>query len=102
MAVIIGMLGGPGSGKGTQCELLSQKFDLVHISVGDVLRQEMNRQGSPYAEIIRQNMMTGKIGPKEITIAVLKDHILRSIAQGMDSFILDGGLYYLNLSKLQA
>jgi len=38
-AFIIGMLGGPGSGKKTQCRLLSEKFDLVHIGIGDVLRQ---------------------------------------------------------------
>ena len=34
------VLGGPGSGKGTQCALLSREFGFVHVSVGDVLRRE--------------------------------------------------------------
>lgn len=88
--IIIGMLGGPGSGKGTQCGLLSQRFDIAHISIGHVLRQEMQRPGSQYAEIIRENMIAGRVGPKEITISIVRDHMLRSVAQGTRAFILDG------------
>ncbi|KAH6838529.1 adenylate kinase-domain-containing protein [Chaetomium sp. MPI-CAGE-AT-0009] len=84
------MLGGPGSGKGTQCQMLSQKFDLVHISLGDVLRQEINRPGSQYADMIRENMIAGRLGPKEIIVSILRDHMLRSLAQGPHGFILDG------------
>ncbi|KAK3307290.1 adenylate kinase-domain-containing protein [Chaetomium strumarium] len=89
-AVIVGMLGGPGSGKGTQCQMLSQIFELAHISIGDVLRQEINRPGSQYAGIIRENMMAGKVGPKEITISIVRDHMQRSLAEGTRAFILDG------------
>lgn len=89
-AVVFGMLGGPGSGKGTQSQLLSQAFNIVHISIGNVLREEMDRQGSPYGDIIRQNMMSGKVGPTEITIPILKGHISKNIAKGARGFILDG------------
>jgi UMP-CMP kinase len=88
------MLGGPGSGKGTQCQMLSQVFELAHISIGDVLRQEISRPGSEYADIIRENMMAGRVGPKEITISILRDHIRRSVAKGTRAFILDGMCVY--------
>ncbi|KAK3295310.1 adenylate kinase-domain-containing protein [Chaetomium fimeti] len=84
------MLGGPGSGKGTQCQMLSQKFDLAHISIGDVLRQEVNRPGSQYADMIRENMIAGRLGPTKIIVSILRDHMLRSLAQGTHGFILDG------------
>ncbi|KAI1264080.1 adenylate kinase-domain-containing protein [Xylariaceae sp. FL1019] len=87
---VIGMLGGPGSGKGTQCKLLAQAFNLNHISIGDIMRQEMNRAGSEYASIIEQNMRAGTVAPKEVTIPVLKSHMLEALQQGTDLFVLDG------------
>lgn len=87
---VIGVLGGPGSGKGTQCSLLAQTFKLKHISIGDVMRQEMKREGSEYAAIIEQNMRAGTVAPKEITIPILKSHMLAASRQGTDLFVLDG------------
>ncbi|KAF5018781.1 hypothetical protein F66182_9231 [Fusarium sp. NRRL 66182] len=87
---VICIAGGPGSGKGTQCRWLEQTFRLQHISIGDILRDEMNRPSSPYADIIRQNMMAGTIGPKEVTLGVLKSHVLRSMQHGTNVFLLDG------------
>ncbi|KAJ3543056.1 hypothetical protein NM208_g3780 [Fusarium decemcellulare] len=87
---VISVLGGPGSGKGTQCQWLARNFKVQHISVGEVLRAEINRPGSPHADIIRQNMLTGTFGPKEITVEILKSHILRSMQQGTCAFVLDG------------
>lgn len=92
---VIGVLGGPGSGKGTQCKLLAQVFKFSHISIGDVMRQEMKREGSEYATIIEQNMRAGTVAPKEITIPILKSHMLAASRQGMDLFILDGKYGYL-------
>ncbi|KAH6635902.1 adenylate kinase-domain-containing protein [Chaetomium tenue] len=84
------MLGGPGSGKGTQCKMLSQRFDFTHISIGDVLRQEINRPGSQYADILRENILAGKIGAKEMTVSILRDEMLRWVAKGTRCFVLDG------------
>jgi cytidylate kinase len=36
------ILGPPGSGKGTQCNILSEKFNLLHLSAGELLRKEVN------------------------------------------------------------
>ena len=39
---VIWVLGGPGSGKGTQCDLIKAKYGLEHLSSGDLLRAEVN------------------------------------------------------------
>lgn len=36
---VIFVLGGPGSGKGTHCDLLRERYNLLHLSVGDILRE---------------------------------------------------------------
>ncbi|KAI1360603.1 adenylate kinase-domain-containing protein [Xylaria arbuscula] len=96
---VIGVLGGPGSGKGTQCRLLAQMFKLEHISIGDVLRKELKREGSAYAPIIEENMRAGTVGPKEITVAILKSHILEASREGINLFVLDG--FPRNLEQAQ-
>ncbi len=68
---VVFVLGGPGSGKGTQCKRLAQDHGLQHFSVGDVLRNEINRPGSKYGPIIRQNMEEGRVGPMNITVELL-------------------------------
>lgn len=40
---VIGIIGGPGSGKGTQCEKLVKKYNFTHISTGDLMRDEVKR-----------------------------------------------------------
>jgi UMP-CMP kinase len=37
--IVVFILGGPGSGKGTQCSLIKDKFKFVHLSAGDLLRE---------------------------------------------------------------
>lgn len=95
--ILVGMLGGPGSGKSSQCRLLAQTFKVEHVSVGDLLRAEMNRQWSPYASTIRGHMMEGTIGPKELTVGLLKSHIHQCFDQGMRVFIIDGEYIPLKL-----
>ncbi|KAM5342099.1 hypothetical protein ACJ41O_015130 [Fusarium nematophilum] len=97
--IVVGVLGGPGSGKGTQCEWLAKTFKLEHISVGQVLRDEMNREGSPHADVIRQNMLAGTVGPKEVTVGILKSHIRRCVEEGTGVLVLDG--FPRNLDQLQ-
>lgn len=38
---LIFILGPPGSGKGTQCQMLAKKFNILHLSAGDLLRKEV-------------------------------------------------------------
>ena len=87
---IVSVLGGPGSGKGTQCALLQAMFSCAHLSVGDVLRAEAAKPQSPYATIIEENMRYGRVGPKEITVEVLRRHIESALKDGIQIFFLDG------------
>ena len=87
---IIGLVGPPGSGKGTQCKRLACQFPIEHLSVGDVLRAEMEREGSPHASIIKENMVLGRVGPPEITVEALKTRIDEAVSSGIRTFILDG------------
>ncbi|KAK9437479.1 hypothetical protein VB005_08469 [Metarhizium brunneum] len=52
----------------------------------------MDRRDSPDAATIRQNMLAGTIGPKEITINVVDAHIKESTKHGARAFVLDGEL----------
>ncbi|KAI4619985.1 hypothetical protein J4E80_004510 [Alternaria sp. BMP 0032] len=87
---IVSVLGGPGSGKGTQCGLLRTTFMCAHLSVGDVLRAEAAKPDSPYTSIIEDNIRNGRVGPKEITVGVLQSHIKEALDNGIQTFFLDG------------
>ncbi|KAF9389825.1 hypothetical protein CPB97_010555 [Podila verticillata] len=78
-ATVIFVLGGPGVGKGTQCAQLVQEYGFVHLSAGDLLRQEQSRPGSPFYELISTFIAEGKIVPMEVTVALLENAILEHI-----------------------
>jgi UMP-CMP kinase len=65
------VLGGPGSGKGTQCAKIVEKYGFVHLSAGDLLRAERN-SGSKDAELINNIIIAGEIVPVEITVKLIK------------------------------
>ena len=54
--------GGPGCGKGTQCERVVSEFGLSHLSAGDLLREEVAR-GSPQGQAIQEMMREGRLVP---------------------------------------
>jgi adenylate kinase family enzyme len=64
---IISVIGGPGSGKGTQCEYLINNFGFKHISLGDLFRREIKRK-TPLARQIDQYMQQGQLVPGEIGV----------------------------------
>ncbi|KAJ3237094.1 hypothetical protein HDU81_009974 [Chytriomyces hyalinus] len=84
---IIMVLGGPGSGKGTQCVRLAKEFNLTHLSTGDLLRAEVNK-GSDIGKQCSKLMEEGKIVPMDIILGLLKTEILSH----MDTrgFLIDG------------
>lgn len=88
---VIFVLGGPGSGKGTQCANLVRDFKFVHLSAGDLLRAEQNKKESQYGELIKHHIKEGLIVPQEITIKLLENAITESVKEnGSKNFLIDG------------
>ena len=69
---VVYVLGGPGAGKGTQCAKLIDEKDFVHLSAGDLLRAEQQREGSKVGQLIKEYIKEGTIVPMEVTIGLLK------------------------------
>jgi hypothetical protein len=64
-ARIVFVLGGPGSGKGTQCERIVAKYGYQHLSTGDLLREEL-ASGSDLGKKCEALMKEGKLVPTEV------------------------------------
>lgn len=87
---VVFVLGGPGSGKGTQCAKLVADYKFVHLSAGDLLRKEKNTPGSEFGELIDHYIKEGLIVPQEITINLLKNAIVENYDKGSRNFLVDG------------
>jgi len=96
---VVFVLGGPGAGKGTQCGRLVEDFDFCHLSAGDLLRAEQNREGSQYGELIKTCIREGTIVPMEVTIKLLENAMGSAMKQrtygdgwanGRGRFLIDG------------
>ncbi|MDD5382177.1 MAG: adenylate kinase [Candidatus Margulisbacteria bacterium] len=85
--MILVFLGPPGSGKGTQAKMLAEKLKIPHISLGDILREEV-RQGSDIGKRAREFMDAGKLVPDELTIELTRKRI--SDPDCMSGCIIDG------------
>ncbi|CAM8913441.1 unnamed protein product [Rhodiola kirilowii] len=83
---VVFVLGGPGSGKGTQCANIVKHYGFTHLSAGDLLRAEI-KSGSENGNMIQEMIKEGKIVPSEITIKLLHRAMLES---GNDKFLIDG------------
>ncbi|KAL2904277.1 UMP-CMP kinase 3, partial [Bienertia sinuspersici] len=83
---VIFVLGGPGSGKGTQCTNIVENFGYTHLSAGDLLRAEI-KSGSENGTMIQNMIKEGKIVPAEVTIKLLQKAIQES---GNEKFLIDG------------
>ena len=87
---VVFVLGGPGTGKGTMCELAESQLGWTHLSTGVLLRAE-REAGGPTAATIEEFMTAGKLVPNEITVTLLKnamENITRTT--GKTNFLLDG------------
>ena len=80
--------GAPGSGKGTQSDLIVDRYKLVHISTGDLLRAEI-RSGSALGQKIDSIISQGNLMPDDIMLDLLEQHI-SSLPEGTKGVILDG------------
>jgi adenylate kinase len=82
------LFGKPGAGKGTQASVLKEKFELVHISTGDVFRYNISNQ-TELGTLAKSYMDKGELVPDSVTINMLSDEVGRSIAQAK-GYIFDG------------
>ncbi|KPA75592.1 putative adenylate kinase [Leptomonas pyrrhocoris] len=69
------ILGGPGSGKGTNCARLVEDFGYTHFSTGDLLREAARSGTSDVAKKIAEHIRAGRIVPSEITVELLRQAI---------------------------
>ncbi|KAL9245542.1 hypothetical protein vseg_019182 [Gypsophila vaccaria] len=83
---VIFVLGGPGSGKGTQCANIVTNYGYTHLSAGDLLRAEI-KSGSENGTMIQNMIKEGKIVPAEVTIKLLQKAIQQS---DNEKFLIDG------------
>ena len=68
------LFGPPGSGKGTQAARLVEKYNLVHISTGDLFRYEMSNN-TPLGEKAKSYIAKGELVPDEVTIGMLPNKV---------------------------
>uniref|UniRef100_A0A8C3HVS5 Adenylate kinase 5 n=1 Tax=Chrysemys picta bellii TaxID=8478 RepID=A0A8C3HVS5_CHRPI len=85
---IIFVVGGPGSGKGTQCEQLAQKYGFTHLSTGDLLRRELT-SSSERSKLIKDIMECGELVPGDIVLALLKEAMIARLGD-TKGFLIDG------------
>jgi adenylate kinase len=81
------IFGPPGAGKGTQSDRLIKKYGFIHISTGDLFRWH-TRNDTPLGKRVKEIMNSGALVPDEITIAMLKEELVKNPqAKG---FLFDG------------
>ena len=80
------LLGAPGAGKGTQCKRIVDKYGLLHLSSGDILRQERAAE-SELGKKAQSYMDSGTLVPDEVIVEMMAGAISKSPQSG---FVLDG------------
>lgn len=81
------LFGPPGAGKGTQAAILKDKYNLIHISTGDVFRRNIKNQ-TELGKLAKSYIDKGDLVPDEVTIEMLKDEVEKH--KDADGFIFDG------------
>lgn len=85
---IIFILGGPGAGKGTQCDIMTSKYGYLHYSTGDLLREFIKTQCEEAAKI-RAFIAEGKLVPSEMLVEIVKKNIFKE-GPNNKIYLIDG------------
>ncbi len=91
------LLGAPGSGKGTQANLIAEKYNLPHISTGDIFRENIKNE-TPLGVKVKAVMNTGDLCPDDLTIEMVKDRLSKDDCK--NGYMLDG--FPRNLTQAKA
>lgn len=81
------LLGPPGAGKGTQASAIVKKYNIPHISTGDIFRENI-KQGTELGKKAKEYMDKGLLVPDDLVVSIVKDRILEEDCKA--GFLLDG------------
>lgn len=81
------LFGAPGAGKGTQAVELAKRFNLIHISTGEIFREAI-AEHSEMGEIANSYISKGNLVPDDITVKIVKERLAQEDCK--NGFILDG------------
>jgi adenylate kinase len=81
------LIGPPGSGKGTQGQLLSDKYGLAHIAAGDLLRAEVDA-ATPLGKEAAEYLDRGELVPDDLVIELIMPLVVAAVAE--NGYVLDG------------
>ena len=81
------LIGPPGSGKGTQAKMIVDRYKVLHVSTGDILRENV-RNGTPLGVEAKEFMDAGKLVPDALLIDIIKDRLAKDDVKG--GWMLDG------------
>merc|ERR1712080_355596 len=82
------VMGGPGSGKGTQCDKIVEKYGFTHLSSGDLLRAELE-SGSDRAAVLGEIMKKGDLVPLFVVLDLLAEAMIAKL-DGSKGYLIDG------------
>jgi len=81
------LLGPPGAGKGTQASAIVKKYNIPHISTGDIFRANI-KEGTELGKKAEEYMNKGLLVPDELVVSIVKDRITKNDCK--NGFLLDG------------
>ncbi|MCR5830186.1 MAG: adenylate kinase [Lachnospiraceae bacterium] len=81
------MLGAPGAGKGTQAKQIAAKYEIPHISTGDIFRANL-KEGTPLGLKAKEYMDKGSLVPDELTLELIMDRFKQPDCK--NGYVLDG------------
>lgn len=90
------LLGPPGAGKGTQACEITKKYNVPHISTGDIFRKNI-KEGTPLGTKAKEYMDKGLLVPDELVVAIVEDRLKEKDCE--NGFLLDGFPRTVNQAK---
>ena len=81
------MLGAPGAGKGTQAKMIAEKYNIPHVSTGDIFRANI-KNGTELGKEAKKYIDQGFLVPDELTVKILLDRVAKDDCR--NGYVLDG------------